>query len=125
MTHRTDEAAERTPRQTAVRILPWTTEDAKPCLLLTDAGSGRLSRLADDVESLHLAVAADLLSHAQELLDDPSTPEAELRCATALLCESLRDALKVAATRTSHSPPPPTNAQLRACAHAEPRDTPC
>ncbi|EME98277.1 hypothetical protein [Streptomyces mobaraensis] len=115
MTHRTDEERQRRHAladaaygHTTARVLPWTTEDAKPCLLLTDTRSGHVSRLADGVESLRLAAAADLLAHAQEILDDPSAPEAELRCAAALLCECLRDALEVAESRGSRLRPPPT-----------------
>ncbi|MGK5640669.1 hypothetical protein ACSNOK_20490 [Streptomyces sp. URMC 126] len=112
MAHRTDEdrhrrraLADAASGHTAARLLPWTTEDGKPCLLLTDDRWGHLSRLADDVESLQLALGADVLEYAREVLDDPSAPEHELRFVGVRLSECLRDALSVAKSRGSSLPP--------------------
>ncbi|MEU1211271.1 hypothetical protein ABZ424_02165 [Streptomyces sp. NPDC005790] len=42
----------------AARLLPWTGLDGKPCYVLGD-GAGYVSRIADDVESVQLGMAAE------------------------------------------------------------------
>ncbi|WP_236241665.1 hypothetical protein [Streptomyces sp. CC228A] len=82
------------------RLLPWTTEDGKACLLSTDgAEGGYLSRLADEMEAVQLRLGAELLGHVGAVLEDPKASPTELRFMVARLSESLRDALRVAESR--------------------------
>ncbi|MGH4029840.1 hypothetical protein ACQB60_12985 [Actinomycetota bacterium Odt1-20B] len=89
----------------AARLLPWTTADGRPCFLSGD-GSGYLSRVTDNVESVQLGIGASLLGHAADLLDDPKASAGELRYVTARLAEALRDALRVAESRGARLPVP-------------------
>ena len=92
---------------TTTRLLPWSGADGKPCYLLSDgSGSGYLSRIADDIESVQLGMGNELLGHAQELIKDPKVGPAELRYLSARLTESLRDVLRVAESRGARLPAP-------------------
>ncbi|MFH8896550.1 hypothetical protein ACH4HG_09095 [Streptomyces coeruleorubidus] len=84
------------PRR-ALRLLPWTGPEAKPCFLITDDGGGRVSRLADITEATQLDMGAQLLAHADDLL--PDATEAQLRFLAERLVEALRDILRVAESR--------------------------
>lgn len=81
------------------RLLPWTTEDGKRCMLSTDDDGGFLSRLANDFEAAQLAMGEDVLKQASKVLDDPMSPHSEVRYAGVRLAECLRDALRVAESR--------------------------
>ncbi|RPE43736.1 hypothetical protein EDD90_6950 [Streptomyces sp. Ag109_O5-1] len=80
------------------RLLPWTGADGKPCYLVGD-GTGHVSRLADQIESLHLGMAGDLLDHTAELLAEQRLTGEELRYLARRLSESLRDVKRVAESR--------------------------
>lgn len=80
------------------RLLPWTTEDGKRCLLSTDEG-GFMSRLADDFEAAQLAMGAETLTEASEVLDNPMSTHAEVRYALLRLTECLAGALLIAESR--------------------------
>ncbi|WTP59027.1 hypothetical protein OHU07_20525 [Streptomyces phaeochromogenes] len=82
-----------------LRLLPWSGPDGKPCYLSTDDNDGYMSRLADNMESVQLGMAAELLEQAQELLDSRDTEAEELRLLTTKLTGALRDALRVATSR--------------------------
>ncbi|GAA2389010.1 hypothetical protein [Streptomyces coeruleofuscus] len=84
------------PRRT-LRLLPWSSPEAKPCFLITDDGGGRVSRLADIIEATQLDMGAQLLAHADDLLRDAT--EAQLRFLAERLAEALRDILRVAESR--------------------------
>lgn len=84
------------PRRT-LRLLPWTSLEAKPCFLITDEGGGRLSRLADVTEATQLDMGARLLAHADDLL--PSATEEQLGFLAERLTEALRDILRIAESR--------------------------
>ncbi|MFF3336191.1 hypothetical protein ACFYWX_42855 [Streptomyces sp. NPDC002888] len=88
------------------RLLPWPSPDGKPCYLVTDSSGGYLSRLADDLEDMQLATAADVLGLVRPLLDDPSSPYTEVRYAGLRLAECLTDALRVAESRGMRLPEP-------------------
>ncbi|MFI9391725.1 hypothetical protein ACIG53_12670 [Streptomyces bauhiniae] len=88
-----------------VRLLPWETEDNKPCYLSTDGG-GLLSRLADDMEAAQLDMGADLLAKASKVLGDPLSPNPAVRYMGVRLAECLRDALRVAESRGMRLPDP-------------------
>ncbi|MEU2164247.1 hypothetical protein QRN89_12345 [Streptomyces chengbuensis] len=82
----------------ALRLLPWTGAEGKPCYLIGD-GDGYVSRLADNIESVQLGMAADLLDHTDDLLGDRSATPEQLRYVIARLVESLRDVHRIAWSR--------------------------
>ncbi|OIJ98655.1 hypothetical protein BIV25_11435 [Streptomyces sp. MUSC 14] len=83
---------------TTVRLLPWAGSEGKPCYLVTD-GTGPLSKVADTVESVQLGMAAELLSHATDLMADQRTTSAQLRFLLARMREALTDVHRIAASR--------------------------
>ncbi|MCF4138449.1 hypothetical protein L1856_19645 [Streptomyces sp. Tue 6430] len=89
------------------RLLPWSNLDGNPCYLVTDdTGTGRLSRLADDVEAVQLDMADDLLGHAVDLLGDSKATAPQLRFLAARLAESLHDVHRIARSRGARLPVP-------------------
>jgi len=87
-----------------LRLLPWTTDDGRPCYLSTGEPAGWLSRMADELETDLLASAAYVLSAARPLLDEPTTGVRELRFTGTRLAESLADALRIAESRGARLP---------------------
>ncbi|MGW0562703.1 hypothetical protein ACWDZ4_19295 [Streptomyces sp. NPDC003016] len=81
-----------------LRLLPWTGTQGKPCYVLGD-GTGRVSRVADGIESIQLGMADDLLGHAADLLADRRVTSGELHFLASRLSESLRDVKRVAESR--------------------------
>ncbi|MFD3834786.1 hypothetical protein ACFWWC_00785 [Streptomyces sp. NPDC058642] len=100
------------------RLLPWTTDDGKQCMLRTDDGGGFLSRLADDFEAVQLAMGADVLSAARKVLEDPMSAHAELRYAALRLSECLMDALRIAESRGLRLSAPDTSEEEESPAEA-------
>ncbi|GGW34078.1 hypothetical protein CP966_13170 [Streptomyces galilaeus] len=89
------------------RLLPWSNLDGNPCYLVTDdTGTGRLSRLADDVEAVQLTMADDLLGHAVDLLGDGKATAPQLRYLAARLAEALHDVHRIARSRGARLPVP-------------------
>ncbi|MFI8488297.1 hypothetical protein [Streptomyces rubrogriseus] len=84
---------------TALRLLPWLSPDGKPCFLAPGDGTGLVSRLADETETRQLAEGMDVLRSACGVLDDPVSPNAEVRYTAIRLTECLADALRVAESR--------------------------
>ncbi|KES05756.1 hypothetical protein BU52_18285 [Streptomyces toyocaensis] len=82
-----------------LRLLPWTGPDGKPCFLSTDDSGGYLSRLADNLESVQLGMATELLDQALDMLADAETNPDDLRHLTKSLTGALRDTLRVATSR--------------------------
>ncbi|WP_063741947.1 ATP-binding protein [Streptomyces yerevanensis] len=83
-----------------VRLLPWTGDDDKPCLLLTDGtGTGVLSRHADRIEAAQLGLVERLLDRAREAAAAPEARTGELRTLVEQLTDGLRDALLIADNR--------------------------
>ncbi|MDQ8704155.1 hypothetical protein RCO28_16915 [Streptomyces sp. LHD-70] len=80
------------------RLLPWTGSDGKPCFLLTD-GDGYLTRVADNMESVQLGMAGELLDHIDDLLADLRATPDQLRYGLARMSESLRDVKRIADSR--------------------------
>ncbi|MCX5397129.1 hypothetical protein [Streptomyces sp. NBC_00102] len=80
------------------RLLPWTGPGGKPAYVLGD-GTGFVSRMADDIESVQLDMADELLRHATALLADQRVTGAEFRFLANRLSESLRDVKRVAESR--------------------------
>ncbi|MFI1482861.1 hypothetical protein [Streptomyces sp. NPDC020747] len=62
-------------------------------------GGGHVSRLADEIESIQLGMAGDLLDHAVELLAEHAVTSGELHYLASLRSESLRDVKRVAESR--------------------------
>ncbi|MFI2366986.1 hypothetical protein [Streptomyces sp. NPDC018833] len=81
-----------------VRLLPWGGPEGKPCYLLGD-GNGYVSRVADNVESVQLGMATDLLDHVDDLLRDRQATPEQLRYVVARMAESLRDVHRIARSR--------------------------
>ncbi|WP_371633227.1 hypothetical protein OG693_21525 [Streptomyces sp. NBC_01259] len=82
-----------------MRLLPWTGPEGKPCFLSTDDADGYMSRLADSIESVQLGTAADLLEEATEAFGHQDVDLSDLRRLGHDLTGSLRDVLRVAASR--------------------------
>ncbi|WP_327118407.1 hypothetical protein OG206_21285 [Streptomyces sp. NBC_01341] len=80
------------------RLLPWAGPEGKPCYVLGD-GTGYVSRVADDMEGVQLAMAAELLDHAADMLDDRQVTTPQLRYVVARLAESLGDVHRIARSR--------------------------
>ncbi len=96
-----------TPTAGRPRLLPWSNLDGNPCYLLTDdTGTGRLARLADDIEALQLGMADDLLGHAVDLLGDARATAPQLRYLAACLAEALHDVHRIAHSRGERLPAP-------------------
>ncbi|MFD4260001.1 hypothetical protein ACFWR9_20870 [Streptomyces sp. NPDC058534] len=89
---------------TALRLLPWLSPEGKPCFLAPGDGSGIVSRLADETEARQLTEGLDVLRSARRLLDDPVSPNAEVRYTAIRLTECLADALRVAESRGRRLP---------------------
>jgi len=88
------------PTATRPRLLPWSDLDGNPCYLVTDdTGTGRLSRLADDIEAIQLGMAEGLLGHAVDLLGDTKATAPQLRFLAARLAEALHDVHRIARSR--------------------------
>ncbi|MGW5124804.1 hypothetical protein ACWEQ7_12250 [Streptomyces sp. NPDC004069] len=85
--------------QNELRLLPWPGPGGKTCYLSTDDGDGYMSRLADNMESVQLGMAAELLEQAQKVLDDSEAEPEELRVLATGLAGSLGDVLRVATSR--------------------------
>ncbi|MFJ4948036.1 hypothetical protein [Streptomyces sp. NPDC088760] len=81
-----------------LRLLPWSGPDGKPCYLNTDDKGGYMSRLADNMESVQLGMAAELLEQVSATLSGDSAPE-DVRLLADKLTGSLRDVLRVAISR--------------------------
>ncbi|MEU5166223.1 hypothetical protein [Streptomyces mutomycini] len=82
-----------------LRLLPWSGPDGKSCYLSTDDRGGYMSRLADNIESVQLGSATELLAHAPETLDDQDAALEEMRRLAKELTGALRDVLRVATSR--------------------------
>ncbi|GHE34650.1 hypothetical protein ACWIG2_10515 [Streptomyces cellulosae] len=81
-----------------LRLLPWTGPDGKPCFLSTDDSGGYMSRLADNIESVQLGTATELLDYAIDMLTADMTPD-DMRLLAKNLTGALRDTLRVATSR--------------------------
>lgn len=100
------------------RLLPWSNPDGKPCYLVGDgSGNSHLSRVADNVESVQLDMAEELLDHAADLLGDGKgnddgdgkTTAHQLRFLAARLAEALHDVHRIARSRGARLPVPDGN----------------
>ncbi|MGX1561929.1 hypothetical protein [Streptomyces sp. NPDC055506] len=86
-----------------MRLLPWSGQGGKSCYLVGD-GTGYLSRVADDIESVQLDMAARLLDHATDMLADHKVTTAQLRFLVARMTEALRDVHRIAESRGARLP---------------------
>lgn len=82
-----------------LRLLPWTGPDGKPCFLSTDDNDGHMSRLADNIESIQLGMATELLDKAIDVLAATDTAPDDMRLLAKNLTGALRDTLRVATSR--------------------------
>ncbi|TQF03710.1 hypothetical protein E6W39_17575 [Kitasatospora acidiphila] len=88
------------------RLLPWPTPEGNPCYLVSGAGGGMISRLADDVEAEQLETATEVLGHAHSVLEDVASPPSEVRFAAVRLAECLSNVLRIAESRGMRMPAP-------------------
>ncbi|MFJ9183757.1 hypothetical protein ACIRQO_11875 [Streptomyces anulatus] len=84
----------------AMRLLPWSGTGGKPCYVVGD-GTGYVSRKADEVESIQLDMADELLGHAADLLADDEATGPQVRFLAGRLTESLHQVVRVAESRGS------------------------
>lgn len=85
-----------------LRLLPWTGPEGKPCYLSTDDPRGHMSRLADNIESIQLGMAAEVLDHATTTLRHKHATPGDLRLLANELTTALADTLRVATSRRHH-----------------------
>ncbi|WP_328913492.1 MULTISPECIES: hypothetical protein [unclassified Streptomyces] len=108
MAHRTDgehqrrrNLADAATGHPVARLLPWRTEDGRPCYLLTD--DNRLATVVDQIESVQLGMGRGVLGHARKMLSadglGPDLSADELRRLANRLTECLGDTLRVAESR--------------------------
>ncbi|MFC8370404.1 MULTISPECIES: hypothetical protein [unclassified Streptomyces] len=83
----------------SLRLLPWSSSDGKPCFLANGVEGGRVSQLADETEARQLADGLEMLGRARRVLDEPLSPNVEVRYTAVRLTECLADALRVAESR--------------------------
>ncbi|MFI6007984.1 hypothetical protein ACIBAG_04020 [Streptomyces sp. NPDC051243] len=98
MSRRTEEPLA-APDTCALRLLPWTAADGKPCYLSTDGDHSRLSRLADDIEAAQLHSGEQVLTGSRAVLADAKAGERAVRFALTRATESLADVLRIAVSR--------------------------
>ncbi|MFG2682950.1 hypothetical protein [Streptomyces sp. NPDC048392] len=94
-----------TYQHSPLRLLPWLSPEGKPCYLAPGSNGGIVTRLADETEARQLAEGLDVCRSARRVLDDPLTPNAEVRYTAIRLTECLADALRVAESRGRRLPP--------------------
>ncbi|MEU0627870.1 hypothetical protein [Streptomyces sp. NPDC005989] len=82
----------------SARLLPWPSPEGKSCYVIGD-GTGYVSRVADNIESVQLGMAVELLDHADDMLDDRDVTSAQLRYVVARMAEALRDVHRIARSR--------------------------
>lgn len=90
-----------------LRLLPWPSPEGRPCYVVTDSEGGYVSRLADEMEAVQLALSEDVLGHSRAVLGAPAPPYSELRFVAARLAECLNDVLRVAESRGGRLGMPP------------------
>ncbi|MEV8474480.1 hypothetical protein [Streptomyces sp. NPDC051173] len=100
------------PAAEDLRLLPWTTQNGRPCYLSTD-GEGYLATLADGIEEVQLTMGQELLDHARGVLAPGARAltDVEYRWLACRLTEALSDALRVADSRGQRIPVPPDTAK--------------
>jgi hypothetical protein len=84
---------------------------------MSDARAGSfLTRLADNLETVQLEMAEDLLGHVDKMVADRKPSEVELLSIVAAMRQALRDALRVARSRGDRLPVPEDDAVSREAA---------
>lgn len=103
-----------------MRLLPWTGEGGKPAYLSSGDEGSFVSRLADNLESVQLGMAENLLGHVDKMVTDRTPSEVELLSIVSTMSQALRDALRVAHSRGDRLPVPGDDApSLEAAATVE------
>ncbi|MFF1476040.1 hypothetical protein ACFVYD_00330 [Streptomyces sp. NPDC058301] len=87
------------------RLLPWAGPEGKPCYLAGD-GTGYLSRLADNAESVQLGLAGEVVQEAQHILDGRRWTPGELHLLAVQLTEALANVHRIAVSRGARLPAP-------------------
>lgn len=81
------------------RLLPWVGPEGKPCFLAASGSGGYLSNIADNMESVQLGLAAELLKESRKILDGRKWTAGELHLLAVQLTEALTDVHRVAESR--------------------------
>ncbi|OSP25311.1 hypothetical protein B7767_42400 [Streptomyces sp. 13-12-16] len=103
----------------SLRLLPWSSSQGKPCFLVNGGEGGYVSRLADETEARQLADGLETLGRARRVLDDPLSPNVEVRYTAVRLAECLADALRVAESRGRRLPSPGAGVTDEPCGAAD------
>ncbi|MEV8056529.1 hypothetical protein AB0P37_08370 [Streptomyces antimycoticus] len=92
---------------TRLRLLPWTSQDGKPCYTPDHAPDSHIARLADRVEAEQVATAEAVLALSAGFLEAGARIEPD-ECVYIMkrLTECLRDALRLAQSRGGRLPAP-------------------
>ncbi|MFF7800286.1 hypothetical protein [Streptomyces olivaceus] len=82
------------------RLLPWTSDEGKPCYLAPSGSSdGLISRMADAMEAEQLRTGREVLAHSRLMLEQKRLGTVELRFVANQLMECLADALRITESR--------------------------
>ncbi|MBQ0949280.1 hypothetical protein KBZ75_13830 [Streptomyces sp. RK76] len=81
------------------RLLPWTTEEGKPCYLTSASEDGMISRMADVMEAEQVRTGREVLAGSRLVLEETGLGKVELRFVANRLAECLSDVLRIAESR--------------------------
>ncbi|WP_330468717.1 hypothetical protein OG547_30115 [Streptomyces longwoodensis] len=90
---------ERSDDRDVRRLLPWATDDGRPCYLLSKDGNGVVSKLADAMEAHQVRGAREVLAQARGLMDGERLGKLEYKFLADRLAEALADVLRIAESR--------------------------
>ncbi|PJN37392.1 hypothetical protein CG747_29385 [Streptomyces sp. CB02959] len=95
----------------ALRLLPWSTWDGRPCYLAPSGdGNGFLSRRADRMEAQQMRNAAHAFTDAQTTLRNEAAGPLLLRLTLIRTTAALANTLRIADSRLGRLPGPADNA---------------
>lgn len=91
--------AQRQTRSDAWRLLPWTSDDGKPCYLTSTGGKGLVSKMADVMEAEQIRTSREILAQSRLVLAEAHLGKIELRFVANRLMECLADTLRITESR--------------------------
>ncbi|MFJ6680623.1 hypothetical protein [Streptomyces werraensis] len=81
------------------RLLPWTSDEGKPCYLSAGSSGGMISRMADVMEAEQVRCGREVLAGSRLILEESGLGKVELRFIVNRLVECLSDVLRIAESR--------------------------
>ncbi|MFF0624634.1 hypothetical protein [Streptomyces sp. NPDC004296] len=106
----------------ALRLLPWSTWDGRPCYLAASGdGNGFLSRRADRMEAQQMRNAAHAFTDAQTTLRNEAAGPLLLRLTLIRTTAALANTLRIADSRLGRLPASPLPEGQDEEGHVEPR----